>query len=706
MCASKHLILTELVSLIICGLAVGEWRGFRGIEKDGRHLQPDGPLTWSSSQNVVWKTPIPGRGHSSPIVSGKKVYVTTTYEVSDLSYNMWNYMIALPAFLLVAAGMNLVMRTMSVEQNYEGKVLRHLRLFLFVQVLTAVAVVALFGRHLLDFESDAARPLLASVVLILCCLTIGLLFVPLKSRKQLIAGLFSFVFAVLVLFALKRKGLSIDPGSMKGLIKASVLFCPVVFGFALITAHFLSRRRKPTTIHNLVNVGPNEGVAWGLVATACGGLVAGLAPFALLIYRAAGYRMPDSYIWDTRVKPNTGWLFVGLCVIAVIGSIAVKSVRRTREGHLPVKTALFVISIVLGTAFFIQTGFINRPDEFARVLMCLDADSGRILWRCEGLTGKTKGRSRTVTYASPTPVTDGERIYAYFGEDGLMCVNTEGRLLWKKTDPMFKGQHGVGTSPVVKDKILIIVRDVRESEELPSSISAFDCATGKRLWEKNRKSHEEFAAYGTPVIKELNEEQTIIVHGWHDVKAYQLESGRELWSYPIAHEGKHLVASLTCDGERLYVTGMKQIIALELSRLATGSDPIVWSTPIVGEKSSTPVVISGLMFLVTEKGMAFCLDSKTGEILWEKRLPGRYFSSVTAAANHVFFTSESGQTTVIAIDREFRKLAANALGESVYATPAQAGNRLFLRTIRHLYCLQELKSPVSLLTRRSHLCKI
>jgi len=146
---------------------------------------------------------------------------------------------------------------------------------------------------------------------------------------------------------------------------------------------------------------------------------------------------------------------------------------------------------------------------------------------------------------------------------------------------------------------------------------------------------------------------------------------------------------LTCDDERLYVSGMKRVSALDLSGLVTGRNPLVWSTSIVGEKSSTPVVISGLMFLVTENGMAFCLDSQTGEVLWEKRLSGRYYSSIIAAPNNVVFTSESGQTTVVAIDREFRKLAANTLGESVYATPAQVGNRLFVRTIRHLYCLQK-----------------
>ncbi len=688
---SKHSIVTGLILMMICGLAIGEWRGFRGIEKEGRYDQPGTPLEWSSSQNVLWKTTIPGRGHSSPIVLENRVYVTSTYERDNIFYNIWDYVVSTIALLLMVTGISFLIQTMSVGRKHDGKVLRYLRLFLFVQILAAVAVVALFGRNLLDFGSDAARPLLASVVLMLCCMMIGLLFAPLKSRKQLAAGLFSLIFAVLVFITFKRKGLSTDPGSIKGLLKAAVLFSPVVFGIALIMSHFSSRRRQSMTIHNPAYTGPNVVVKRGLVATACIGLVAGLAPFALLIYRAAGYRMPDSYIWDNRVKPHTDWWFIGLCVMAAIVSIVSGywgSVRRSREGCLPATTPLFVVSIALGITFFFQAGFVDKPDQFVRALMCLDADSGRILWICEGPTGKTKGRSRMVTCASPTPVTDGGRIYAYFGEDGLMCVDTEGRLLWKKTDPMFKGQHGAGTSPVVKNGVLVIVRDVRESEELSSSISAFDSATGDVLWERERKSHKEFAAYGTPMMRSLNGEQVVIVHGWHDIRAYHLETGRELWSYPISHEGKHLVASLTCDDERLYVAGTKLIMALDVSGLGTDNDPLVWSTSIVGEKSSTPVAADGLLFLVTERGTAACLDSKTGKKLWQQRLPGRYYSSVTASANHVFFTNESGRTTAAAIDREFREIAAGDLGESVYATPAYAPNGLFVRTIKHLYCLQ------------------
>ena len=223
------------------------------------------------------------------------------------------------------------------------------------------------------------------------------------------------------------------------------------------------------------------------------------------------------------------------------------------------------------------------------------------------------------------------------------------------------------------------------------TIIAFDCLSGKRLWEKERESHKVDAAYSTPLIKSINGRQVVIVHGWYDIKGYDLKTGQEMWSYPMLHEGKHLVASLVFDAERLYVIGAKQIRALELSRLGTDSKPLVWSSLIEGEKSSTPVVVNGLIFLVTESGLAFCLNAKSGNILWEKRLGGRYYSSAITMANRILVTNEYGQTTILAVEKEFRKLAKNDLDESVYATFVPAGEQLFVRTTKYLYCIQENK---------------
>lgn len=694
MCNINHLITAVIILMAISGLSAGDWNGFHGLEKEGRCDSSAGPLNWSSSQNVVWKTVIPGRGHSSPILSGNNIYLTTTYESSRFFQTIWNYILFALALLFTITGISFAMKNLRAKQRKKERTLQHVRFFVFTMFLIGVMIVAFFGRRLLYLDDYIERYWLISIMLVLSCLMLSLLYVPLKSRQQLVASLLSCAYSIAVFITLKHKGFVFAFGSLEGLIIIAALLSPLFFGLILLTAHFLSRRWQSPMIQAQDDTRPTRPIIWHFMIMGSLGFIAALTPFFLLLYRAAGYQMPDSFIWDDLVRPDISWWCIGFYIILVVVTITGcywKTVRGRVAKRFPLQAVFFAAALSLGAAFFIRIGFVEKPKEFIRAIVSLSRDSGEILWISEGLVGQQRGRSRTVTYASATPVTDGERIYGYFGEDGLICVSPKGELFWKKTEPLFQSKFGLGTSPVVKDNVLIIVSDVRESENFLSSITVFDCVSGKRIWKKERKSHNVDAAYSTPLVKSLNGRQVVIVHGWYDIKGYDLKTGQEVWSYPMTHEGKHLVASLVFDIERLYVVGAKQIRALELSKLGTDSDPLVWSRPIAGEKSSTPVVIGGLMFLVTEPGMAFCVDAQTGEILWKKRLKGRYYSSVIMMGNQVLFTNEYGQTTIVAVSREFRQLAENTLDESVYASFAPVGSQLFVRTTKYLYCIQEDK---------------
>jgi len=686
--------LALIVLVAISAPAAGDWRGFHGLEKEGRCDSVGGPRDWSSTQNVVWRTVIPGRGHSSPIVSGNVLYLTTTYESLKLRglHLIWDYAVFTLTLLFTLVGVCFAIQSLRVKPRGLEELWQHARFFSFALLLGTVVVVALFGRHLLRFDDSTLRSWLASIALIVCCLTCCSLFVPSKSRQHLAVGCLSLTLPVSVWVALKHKGLVFALDSPKDLITTTALISPVMLGCVLLTAYFLAHKRKSVVIQNPNEAGLSHHATWWYIVTFGMGLGFAGIPFFFLLCRAAAYQMPDSYIWHDRINPSVSWWGIGLLVVLVVIAVLGCSKKKVRGGaavRYSMQLLFLLIALTLGTTYFVRVCLVGNPREFDRAVMCLDRDSGTMLWTCEGLTGKARGRGRTVTHASATPVTDGERIYCYSGIDGLMCVNSEGKLLWKKEEPMFNSKHAVATSPVVEDGILIIVSDVKETEELSSSITAFDGVTGKVLWKKERKSHPVYAAYGTPLIKPLHGKPVIIVHGWYDIKGYDLETGQELWSYPVIHGGKHLVASLVSDVERLYVIGKKQVSAVDISKLGANSDPAIWSTPVAGEKSSTPVVVDGLLFLVTEAGRAFCLDVQTGDMMWEKRLRGRYYSSVVATGTQVFFTSESGQTTIVAVNREFRQLAENVLGGSIYTSFAPVGKQLFVRTDRHLYCIQE-----------------
>jgi outer membrane protein assembly factor BamB len=670
------------------------WPGFQGLEKGGCGDSTPKPWKWSPSQNVAWKTAIPGRGHSSPILSGDAVYLTTAYEKLRLSplAKIWMYAIPLLALVCAISGIGLWIHSIEARESGRERLWQHARVFLFAQLLTAVILISLFGRYLPNPEDDAVRHWLIAIVLMLSCLMLSSLFVPLRSRQHLAAGLVSLAFTVLVLATLTHRGSALGSGSLKGLLVMGASFLPLAAGLLLSVAHFVSRRRQSAIDHDQDDAKSSLPVMWHFMLTGGFGLVSVLVLFFLLLFRAAEYQMPDSYIWRNRVRPEINWWCVGLFLTLVLIAVAGwywTLVRGRATNKLPLQGILLGAASLLGIVFFIRSSSLEKPKESVRAIVSINRNNGKVLWTCEGLVGRNRTQNRTVTHASPTPATDGERIYGYFGEDGLICVSPAGKLLWKRTEPLFRGTHGVGTSPVVKDNVLVIVSDVKESKDAASCITAFDGVSGKPLWKDERKSHKVDAAYATPLIREMNGRQVVIVHGWHDIKGYDLKTGEELWSYPIAHEGMHLVASPVTDGERLYVTSAKRVIALDLSKLGTNADPLLWSRSVPGEKSSTPVVVDGLIFLVTEPGQVFCLDAQTGEIAWKERLRGSYFSSVLAIGGKVFFTNEAGQTTVVAVDRQFQQHATNTLNEPIYAAFAPVDSQLFVRTTSHLYCLQE-----------------
>lgn len=681
-----------IASAAACPVVASDWCGFRGLEKDGRSDAATVPLTWSPLQNVAWKTVIPGRGHSSPILAADAVYVTTGYpRVSDSSVrNTLAYALLALAVSSGVMGVGAALRTVHPNRSGKDAVVQCARFFLFHLLLLGILVVVLYGPRLLNPDDENLRDWALSILVVLLCLILTWLVTSVRARQQFVAGIFSFVLAAVALLILPDRKLLFALGSMQGVVATGVCLLPLVLGVVALVAHRIGCARPSVGWPNQNESGPNRVVLWHYVIAAAAGYMTTLVLCFLILYRAAGYQMPDRHVWNDRVAADiSNWWVAAGCVLLVAGSaFSCWRFACHRRGQSRWHTAFPAVVLSMGILFAIHVMLGEGRREFVRAVVCLDRQGGRILWTCEGLEGRTHARSRTVTNATPTPVTDGQRIYAYFGADGLMCVDTAGQLLWKNAEAMPASRFGVATSPVLKDNVLVVVRDVETSSQIPSSITAYDALSGKRLWRQERKSHKSFDGYSTPLVRLCAGEPVVIVHGWFDVRAYDLITGAELWTYPVTHEAKHLVASPVCDDERLYITGATNLIALDLSKLGTDSDPVVWSTPVAGEKSSTPVVVKGLLFLMTEIGSVICLDAQTGQVQWSERLKGRFYASAIAAGDKVLLTNEAGRTTMVAVDRKYRLLATNDLEGSMYASMAPRGDHLFVRTTECLYCLE------------------
>jgi outer membrane protein assembly factor BamB len=333
---------------------------------------------------------------------------------------------------------------------------------------------------------------------------------------------------------------------------------------------------------------------------------------------------------------------------------------------------------------------------------CLDRATGGRIWTNEPVmaAGPTHRKNG---YASATPATDGERLYVSFGSAGLFCFDFEGRQLWQK--PLHARQHvwGAASSPIVFGGMVIQLCDQPEQ----GFIAAFDAVTGETRWRTRRQSS---AGWSTPVIADVTEGQTVrhelVVQGsgssrgrgW--VIAYDPFTGAELWRVrgttdvvcptPIVAGG--LIVSTSGRNGPLFAIRPG-------GRGDVTRSHVMWKHPRGGPYVPTGVAVSDRVYILRDEGGLECYDAANGKRLWQERLRGSFAASLTAGDGKLYATSERGNVYVIAQGDSFRLLATNRLRERCLATPAVAGNELFVRTDSRLYCFARSNSSQHLVER-------
>jgi outer membrane protein assembly factor BamB len=332
-------------------------------------------------------------------------------------------------------------------------------------------------------------------------------------------------------------------------------------------------------------------------------------------------------------------------------------------------------------------------------VICLDADSGKVLWRKEAFKGKLNSSLHIKnSLASETPVTDGERIYSVFGNVGIVCHDRDGKELWKKKFTPRKMQMGWGTgsSPAVVDGKVIVVNDNEES----SYIEALDGKTGKPLWKVKRA---ETSNWATPFVWKNAKRTEIITAGKGRVRSYDI-NGNQLWEL----RGMSILCIPTpfAAGDLLYVSSgyvldpfIKPVYAIKagakgdisLKGDKTSNDHIVWCQKQAGAYHPTPVVLGGYLYVLYDRGFLSCFEAKTGKPVYRnKRLGGASFTaSPWAYGDRVYCLSEDGETWVVKAGPEFEIVGRNKLGDMALASPAVADGSLFIRTKTKLWCVRK-----------------
>jgi outer membrane protein assembly factor BamB len=330
------------------------------------------------------------------------------------------------------------------------------------------------------------------------------------------------------------------------------------------------------------------------------------------------------------------------------------------------------------------------------MVYCVDWKTGKIRWEREAFKSVPKSpRHLKNTYASETPVTDGERIYAYFGNLGIFCYDMDGKLLWKKEWGPFATRYGWGTaaSPVIhKDRIYIV-----NDNDTRSFIVALDKKTGEQVWQMDR---DEKSNWATPYIWENGQRTEIITPGTGKIRSYDL-NGKVLWELggmssiaiptPFSKFGLLYISSgYVMDQVRpVYAVKPGASGDISLKPGETSSQYISWYLPQGGPYNPTPVVYGDYYYTLLDRGFFTCHDAKTGaEVYGKQRLDpaaGAFTSSPWAYNGKIFCLSEDGDTFVIQAGREYKLLRKNTLEEMCMATPAIVRGSLIIRTASKLY---------------------
>jgi outer membrane protein assembly factor BamB len=326
------------------------------------------------------------------------------------------------------------------------------------------------------------------------------------------------------------------------------------------------------------------------------------------------------------------------------------------------------------------------------VVLCLDRQTGKEIWR-QIATERVphEGHHGDADFASASPMTDGERLYCWFGSAGMFCYDLDGQKLWERDlGKAYVGASlGEGCSPVVHDGRVVIVRD----HSRQSTIEVLDARTGKTQWKKNRN---EGNAWATPRVVEHSGKTQVITCASNLVRSYNLDDGSIIWQ--CSGLTGNAIPAPVVEGEIVYcMSGYKgySLLALPLSAMGdiSKTDAIIWSrqkgTPYV----PSPILYDGMLYFTqSNQAILSCVDSKTGSTIMERtRLPGisNIYASPVGANGHIYFSGRDGTTLVVKRARTLNVLETNKLDDRIDASPALAGNQLFLRGNKFLYCIEE-----------------
>jgi outer membrane protein assembly factor BamB len=353
-----------------------------------------------------------------------------------------------------------------------------------------------------------------------------------------------------------------------------------------------------------------------------------------------------------------------------------------------------------------QKGFFSderKPDsaEISWKVLCFDRDTGKLLWEQTAIRAKPSNARHTKnSYASQTPATDGAHVYAFFGDQGMYCYDFKGKLIWSRNLGTFtmRSGWGVASSPVLYKNLVIQTCD---QEKGGSFIVALDKKAGTPVWKTER---DELSSWSTPYLYLEGSHPELIINATRAIRSYDPGSGKLLWecrgpatsiTVPTATSAHGLifVSSGFIRDEVRPITAFRPGASgdITLKEGETRSEAIAWRQPVAAPYIPSPTAYGDYIFVLLDQGFIACYEARTGrEVYGRRRIDvGPIFSaSPVVVDGKLYCLSEDGDVFVINAGADYQLLAKSSIGESVMASPAVSGGKMFVRTIKHLYCIQ------------------
>lgn len=338
--------------------------------------------------------------------------------------------------------------------------------------------------------------------------------------------------------------------------------------------------------------------------------------------------------------------------------------------------------VVSGGRVWITTAIEERGVSLR--LMAFDVVTGREALNVEvfHLTGARREINPKNSWASPTPIVEGDRVYVHYGADGTAALSTGGTVIWKQHFE-YQSQHGAGGSPVLYGGLLIFNCDGSDA----AFVVALDKSSGKVKWKTNRRYPSD-QAYTTPLVIRVGDRDQLISVGAYRATAYDPLTGKEIWRVGYDNGFSNVPRPIYGHGLVFIATGFQEPAMLAVRPDGAGDvtkTHVAWKLARGAPLTPSPIIVGDEFYMVNDGGIASCLDARTGTVVWQQRLGGTFSASPVFADGRIYFVAEQGLTTVIAPGKEFRRLATNPLDGGLLASMAVSNGSLFLRTDSHLY---------------------